>query len=174
MTLINRKIILMTIKIAAFVMLTFCLVVNLNAYFVEYAGTPYIATQRDCTPVYTYCGQGANSAARTFPFSTNNADMGQQLGWADYGGIWTIVYTLTVTAPPLNFSPHNGTGNGNYKGAANIAIMATPHYSQEYVINPLTETPEKAGVPQLISTTYAPHTERHPPQLTNCGRHNSE
>lgn len=42
----------MTIKIAAFVMLTFCLVVNLNAYFVEYAGTPYIATQRDCTPVY--------------------------------------------------------------------------------------------------------------------------
>ena len=152
--------------------LIFFPLVAVNAYFVEYESEPYKINEHISAPVYTYCGQAAQSVSRTFPFSTVNADMGRQLGWEQNGNIWSFVYTEFVSAPRLNFSPHNGTGNGNYRGEASAVIMARDRLKQEYVINPLTGIPEEAGLPMILSTSYKVFIEPHPARLTDCGRHN--
>ena len=152
-----------------FLVLLFPLI-NVNAFTIAFNEDPVVVAAQTCSPVRALCGQEARTVVKYFSFNTVNSDLGMQLGWTQTGTVWSFVYEKSITAPPLNSPPHNGTGNGYNSAAGVYAIMETKVYEQEYRINEQGVAVEY-GPSRYIRSVYREHFESQPSVYYPCKQH---
>lgn len=144
-------------------------------YFIEYTAGNYIdnATEPELVmknrsdSVKCWCGYPAVTKTKYVSLATTKEEMATQLGWPLIGpNTWQKIYQISVTAPGLNFPPHNKTGEGSYSSYALVEVFVYFTYRQEYDDNG-----EKVGPAQLVKTTYQDNPQNTDPDYVDCVSH---